>query len=87
MSAFTNAGGNADGIVGTTKSHDHNGVVGKNEDATARNAAKPEGNGVFGTTLVPDGAGVLGVHEGNGGGVVGFGHPTGIGVVGGRSLE
>ena len=82
MATFTNAGGSADGIVGTTKSHDHNGVIGKNEDSTARNAAKPEGNGVFGTTLVPDGAGVFGLHEKNGVGVAGFGHPTGIGVVG-----
>jgi hypothetical protein len=82
MSTFTHAGGSTDGIVGTTKSHDNDGVIGKNEDATARNAAKPEGNGVFGTTLVPDGAGIFGLHEGNGVGVAGFGHPTGIGVVG-----
>ena len=82
MTTFTNAGGNKDGVVGTTASHDHNGVVGRNDDTTARNAAKPEGNGVFGTTHVPDGAGVFGLHEGNGVGVAGFGHPAGIGVVG-----
>jgi len=82
MSTFTHAGGNTDGILGTTKSHDHNGVIGKNDDTTARAAATPEGNGVFGVTLVPDGAGVFGLHEKNGVGVAGFGHPTGIGVVG-----
>jgi len=82
MSTFVNAGGSTDGILGTTKSHDHNGVIGKNDDPTARGAATPEGNGVFGVTLVPDGAGVFGLHEKNGVGVAGFGHPTGIGVVG-----
>jgi hypothetical protein len=82
MSTFTNAGVTKDGVVGTTASHDHNGVVGRNDDTTARNAATPEGNGVFGITSVPDGAGLFGLHEGNGVGVAGFGHPTGIGVVG-----
>jgi len=82
MATFTNAGGNHDGIVGTTTSHDHNGVKGSNESSTARNAATPEGNGVFGVTKVPDGAGVFGLHEGSGVGVAGFGHPAGIGVVG-----
>jgi hypothetical protein len=82
MSTFTNAGGKNDGVLGTTTSHDHNGVKGQNNDATPRNAATPEGNGVFGVTKVPDGAGVFGLHETNGVGVAGFGHPTGIGVVG-----
>jgi hypothetical protein len=82
MSTFTHAGGQKDGIVGTTASHNHNGTVGRNDDTTARNAATPEGNGVFGVTQVPDGAGVFGLHEGNGVGIAGFGHPTGIGVVG-----
>jgi hypothetical protein len=82
MPTFTRAGGNADGIVGTTTSHDHNGVNGRNDDTTARNAATPEGNGVFGVTKVPDGAGVFGLHDGNGVGIAGFGHPAGIGVVG-----
>jgi hypothetical protein len=82
MATFTNAGDANDGIIGTTTSHDHNGVNGRNDDTTARNAATPEGNGVFGTTKVPDGAGIFGLHESNGVGVAGFGHPTGIGVVG-----
>jgi len=82
MATFTNAGGSLDGIVGTTTSHDHNGVNGRNDNTTARNAATPEGNGVFGVTKVPDGAGVFGLHEGNGVGIAGFGHPAGIGVVG-----
>ena len=82
MATFTNAGGNQDGIVGTTKSHDHNGVEGHNDDTTARGSATPEGNGVFGVSRVPDGAGVFGLHQDNGVGIAGFGHPAGIGVVG-----
>ena len=82
MSTFTNPGGNQDGIVGSTASHDHNGVAGRNDDTTPRNAATPEGNGVFGVTRVPDGAGLFGLHENNGVGVAGFGNPAGIGVVG-----
>ena len=82
MTTFTNAGGADDGIQGSTASHDKNGVFGHNDDTTARNAATPAGNGVFGFTQVPDGAGVFGLHNSNGVGVVGFGHPAGIGVVG-----
>jgi hypothetical protein len=82
MATFTNAGGTNDGIVGTTSSADSNGVEGLNDDTAPRNAAVPEGNGVFGKTLVPDGAGVFGLHNNNGAGVAGFGHPAGIGVVG-----
>src|SRR6202047_2500409 len=82
MATLTNDGEDNDGIVGTTASHDHNGVNGRNDDTTARNAAVPEGNGVFGFTRVPDGAGVFGLHEDNGVGIAGFGHPAGIGVVG-----
>ena len=82
MTTFINDGGADDGVLGSTASHGKNGVFGRNDDATPRNAATPEGNGVFGYTQVPDGAGVLGLHNSNGVGVVGFGHPTGIGVVG-----
>lgn len=82
MPAFINAGGTDDGVVGSTASHGKNGVVGHNDDTTARNAATPEGNGVFGTTQVPDGAGIFGLHNSGGVGVAGFGHPAGIGVVG-----
>src|SRR5215467_2443738 len=82
MATLINDGGTDDGIQGSTESHDKNGVIGVNNDPTARNAATPEGNGVFGFTQVPDGAGVFGLHNTNGVGVVGFGHPTGIGVVG-----
>ena len=46
MPTFTNAGGNNNGVVGTTASHDANGVVGHNSDSTARNASKPSGHGV-----------------------------------------
>src|SRR5215475_11134278 len=82
MGTFANDGGTDDGIVGSTASHDKNGVLGRNDDTTARNAVTPEGNGIFGLTQVPDGAGVFGLHNSDGVGVVGFGHPAGIGVVG-----
>lgn len=82
MPTFTNAGGSQDGIVGTTASHDHNGVIGSNRDTKPHGSSKPAGNGVLGQTHVPDGAGVLGVHDSGGVGVAGFGHPAGIGVVG-----
>lgn len=80
MPTFTNAGGNNNGVVGTTASHDANGVVGHNSDSTARNAIKPSGHGVLGGTQVPDGAGVFGVHAGFGIGSGGLGL---IGVWGG----
>ena len=82
MTTFVNAGGPDDGIQGTTASHDKNGISGLNDDTTPRNALTPEGNGVFGSTQVPDGAGVFGLHNSGGVGVSGFGHPAGIGVVG-----
>ena len=89
MPTFTNPGGNNNGVVGTTTSHDANGVVGHNSDTTARNANKPSGHGVFGGTQVPDGAGVFGVHAGfgigSGGlGLVGVwgGSANGVGVLG-----
>ena len=80
MAAFVNAGGTSDGVQGSTGSHNKNGVIGRNDDATARNAATPEGNGVFGFTQVPDGAGVFGAHASTGIGVGGLGL---IGVSGG----
>lgn len=82
MTTLVNDGGADDGVQGTTASHDKNGVIGLNEDTTPRGSATPEGNGVFGFTQVPDGAGVFGLHNSGGVGVVGFGHPAGIGVVG-----
>src|SRR6266568_502939 len=82
MATFANDGGTDDGIQGSTESHDKNGLFGLNNDTSARNAATPEGNGVFGFTQVPDGAGVFGLHNSGGVGVAGFGHPAGIGVVG-----
>ena len=82
MTTIVNDGGAGDGIEGSTDSHGSNGVVGLNKDPTPRNAATPKGNGVFGSTLVPDGAGVFGLHNTGGVGVAGFGHPAGIGVVG-----
>lgn len=80
MATFTNPGGASDGVVGTTTSHDANGVVGRNSDATPRNANKPSGHGVFGSTQTPDGAGVFGGHSGMGVGAGGVGL---IGVWGG----
>ncbi len=82
MPTFTNAGGNDNGVVGTTTSNDANGVVGHNSDSTPRNENKPSGHGVFGGTLVPDGAGVFGVHAGFGIGSGGLGL---IGVWGGSA--
>jgi hypothetical protein len=79
---FSNAGGNSNGVVGTTASHDANGVVGHNSHSTARNANKPSGHGVFGGTQVPDGVGVFGVHAGFGIGSGGLGL---IGVWGGSA--
>jgi hypothetical protein len=89
VATFRNDGANDDGVVGTTTSHDANGVVGQNSDATARNADKPSGHGVFGATVVPDGAGVFGIHAGMGIGAGGVGligvwggSVDGVGVVG-----
>ena len=82
MTTLTNNGGADDGVLGSTTSNGKNGIIGRNDDPTPRNAAIPEGNGVFGLTQVPDGAGVFGLHDSGGVGVAGFGHPAGIGVVG-----
>jgi hypothetical protein len=82
MATLSNNGGPDVGVQESTASHDKNGVSGLNNDITARNAATPEGNGVFGFTQVPDGAGVFRLHNGGGVGVAGFGHPAGVGVVG-----
>jgi hypothetical protein len=80
MSTFVNLGGATDGVQGSTTSHAKNGIIGTNDDTTARNAPTPEGNGVFGFTKVPDGAGVYGAHASTGIGVAGLGL---IGVSGG----
>jgi hypothetical protein len=89
MPTLANAGGTNDGVLGTTTSHQSNGVVGQNSDVTPRNAANPTGHGVLGTTQVPDGAGVFGTHSalgiGTGGvGLIGVwgGSVNGVGVVG-----
>jgi hypothetical protein len=82
MTALVNQGGTDDGVVGSSATHNKNGIVGSNTDTTAKNAALPEGNGVFGETQAPDGAGVFGLHNTDGVGVAGFGHPAGIGVIG-----
>lgn len=73
MATFTNNGGNADGVLGTSTSHDFSGVVGRNTGTTAKGTAAPTGNGVGGYTTVPDGAGVMGLHGGLGLGVSGVG--------------
>lgn len=89
MATFTNSGGNNNGVVGTSSSHDANGVVGNNSDTTPRNANKASGHGVLGGTEVPDGAGVFGTHTGPGIGTGGVGligvwggSVDGVGVVG-----
>ena len=93
MTTFTHAGGIDDGIDGSTGLHSRNGIFGRNDDTTPRNAANPGGNGVFGFTQVPDGAGVFGAHNTGGIGVAGLGHigvkagnngdANGVGVLGG----
>jgi hypothetical protein len=73
MPAKTYSGGNDDGVEGTTTSHDHNGVIGRNTASTAKGNAAQTGSGVLGVTAVPDGAGVLGIHANTGFGVSGVG--------------
>jgi hypothetical protein len=80
MASLTKNGGPDDGIEGSTASHAKNGIIGLNNDTTARNAATAGGNGVFGFTQVPDGAGVFGANASTGIGVAGLGL---IGVSGG----
>jgi hypothetical protein len=64
-------------------------LVGLNNDTVARNAIGAGGNGVFGFTRVPDGAGIFGAHVSTGIGVGGLGligvsggSVNGVGVVG-----
>src|SRR5258708_39202097 len=73
MSTFSHDGGPDDGIDGATHSHDRNGVFGRNDDTPARTASNPGGNGAFGFTKVPDGAGVFGAHNTGGVGGAGLG--------------
>src|SRR5262249_55734390 len=70
-----------DGVLGVSNSEHRNGIVGRNDSTTARGSADAGGNGVFGFTQVPDGAGVFGAHVSTGVGVAGLGL---IGVSGGR---
>lgn len=72
MPTFVNDGGPDDGVQGITADPHHNGVFGRNNSTTARNAVDPGGNGVFGFTQVPDGAGVFGAHNTGGIGVSGI---------------
>ena len=75
-------GNTGDGVQGSAANPHRNGVFGRNDSTTPRNAADPGGNGVFGFTQVPDGAGVFGAHNTGGVGVAGLGH---IGVIGGNN--
>jgi hypothetical protein len=79
MATFKNDGATGDGVIGTTTSHDANGVIGGNSDATPRNADKPSGHGVFGMGVGAGGVGLIGVWGGsfNGVGVVGISAPPG----------
>jgi hypothetical protein len=61
-----------DGVQGSTMNPHRNGVFGRNDATTPRSAADPGGNGVFGFTQVPDGAGVFGAHNTGGIGVAGL---------------
>jgi hypothetical protein len=82
-----------DGVQGITNSEHRNGVYGRNDSTTKRDSAEPAGNGGFGFTDVPDGAGVLGSNGAGGVGVAGLGFigvsgaadsnsPAGIGLFG-----
>jgi hypothetical protein len=82
MPTQTFPGGVNDGAIGTTTSHDRNGLVGRNDATTAKGNALPGGGGVFGASAVPDGAGVLGINTATGFGVSGVGL---IGVWGGST--
>jgi hypothetical protein len=89
MPTQTFPGGPDDGAIGTTASHDRNGLVGRNDATTAKGNALPGGGGVFGITNVPDGTGVLGIHANTGFGVSGVGlvgvwggSTNGVGVLG-----
>lgn len=77
------AGRAGDGVQGSTDNPHRNGVFGRNDSIKRRNASDPGGNGVFGFTQVPDGAGVLGAHSTGGVGVAGLADgSTGVGVSG-----
>ena len=69
-----------DGVQGITNSEIRNGIYGRNDSSAERNNANPAGNGVFGYSRVPDGAGVMGVSGAGGIGVSGA--STGHGVMG-----
>jgi hypothetical protein len=69
-----------DGVQGITNSEIRNGIYGRNDSTTKRDNNDPAGNGVFGYTRVPDGAGVMGVSGAGGIGVSGA--STGYGVLG-----
>src|SRR5205807_9946291 len=69
-----------DGVLGVSTSEHRNGIVGRNDSTVARATAEPGGNCIFGSTQVPDGSGVFGMHASLGIGVGGLGL---IGVSGG----
>jgi hypothetical protein len=81
-----------DGVQGITNSEIRNGIYGRNDSTTARGNNDPAGNGVFGYTRMPDGAGVMGVSGAGGTGVAGAstGHAVmgkgGFGVTGMGSI-
>jgi hypothetical protein len=87
MSTLVNDGTPGDGIEGLTSNQRRNGVIGRNVSTKPRIGAggKPAGNGVFGVTQVPNGAGVSGVNNNGGVGVAGAaggGDRSAIGVEG-----
>ncbi|MDB5448792.1 MAG: hypothetical protein JWQ97_4109, partial [Phenylobacterium sp.] len=78
MGVSAPAGGKGgDGVQGITNSEARNGVYGRNDSTTPRGTSAPAGNGVLGFSQVPDGAGVMGAHNGAGSGVSGVG-ATGV---------
>jgi hypothetical protein len=66
-----------DGVQGITNSETKNGIYGRNISNAKHNSTDAVGNGVFGFSDVPDGAGVLGANGNGGTGVSGTGE-TGV---------
>src|SRR5207245_9112717 len=80
------AGSAGDRVQGSTVMPHRNCIIGTNNSTTSRSAADPGGNGVFGFTQVPDGAGVFGAHNTGGIGVAGLATGVSGNGVSGRSV-
>lgn len=74
---------NNDGLIASTASSSHSGVIGRNDDSSGNIGSGASGCGVLGVTQVHTGAGVFGANIGKGGagrGVQGNGSPDGVGL-------